>query len=343
MVSTTTRSSSLKSDELSSLMPPNRDSTVLKICALSRVSNPSVSRLRLTASTTRNPLRHSSSMRGMSAGGCCRSASMVITASPVAALRPARSAASLPKLREKRTALMRGSRAAISRSRIKVSSRLPSSTTTISQRAAQVSRMPAITSVACAIPADSLCAGMTTLIKLPWSGPWPGADAGSDKRSVCIAGLRASRESSITQLQMAIADQAHASPVQQSPCRGIRQRGQFALPVVVGEQPGVAHLLRVWRPRVTHQLIHLASLHGQDLSLIHISATDAYCTLVFNMSAPMVRRCAIRLKQQANSPVMAPWRGPRRRRHRRRQRSAGWATVGGPPRIPSPWASTDLP
>ena len=108
MASTTMRSSNLKSDEFWRLIPPSRDRNELKSPARSRANAPSFSRLRFTASTTIAPSRHASIICGINAGGCWRSESIVTTASPLATRRPASNAASLPKLRVKRSPLMRG-------------------------------------------------------------------------------------------------------------------------------------------------------------------------------------------------------------------------------------------
>ena len=70
----------------------------------------------------------------ISAGGCCRSASIITTTSPAAACRPAVSAASLPKLRDSCSTRKPGS-AAQSAITAGVLSVLPSSTRMISQPA----------------------------------------------------------------------------------------------------------------------------------------------------------------------------------------------------------------
>ena len=148
------------------LIPPSLDRVALKILARSRVKAPSVARLRFTPSTTLAPCFQASIIAGIRRGGCCRSASMVTTASPLARLSPASSAASLPKLRLKRTPRMRASCAASSRKRSKVRSLLPSSTTMISQSMPQVARIAWMTDSAWAMPDSSLWAGITTLSNL---------------------------------------------------------------------------------------------------------------------------------------------------------------------------------
>src|SRR6185369_1222514 len=78
------------------------------------------------------PARHFAIIEGISSGGCCRSQSIGITARPRAWASPADSATSLPKLRASPITLIRPSWARAASSMPSVSSRLPSSTNTIS-------------------------------------------------------------------------------------------------------------------------------------------------------------------------------------------------------------------
>ena len=107
--------------------------------------------------------RASASMNGsISSGGSCRSMSIGITMSPRAWSMPAVSAASLPKLRDRLTTLMRRSRALRSSRWASVLSREPSFTKTISKRKPARSSSGSTASRKRSINSSSLNTGTTS-------------------------------------------------------------------------------------------------------------------------------------------------------------------------------------
>ena len=87
----------------------SRVKVTLNSLAASRLAADWPVRLRLTASTTCAPSRQQRSIAGMAVGGCCRSESITTTTSPAACSSPARTACSLPKLRDSCTPRTRSS------------------------------------------------------------------------------------------------------------------------------------------------------------------------------------------------------------------------------------------
>ncbi len=90
---------------------------------MSFLSGCSPSRERRCGSTTFQPARHWRTISGMSAGGSCRSQSMITTARPLAWWMPPMVAAGWPKRLEKASSLTRGSAACASAISAKVRSR----------------------------------------------------------------------------------------------------------------------------------------------------------------------------------------------------------------------------
>src|SRR5665213_1466866 len=108
------------------------------------------------------PARQPSTSAPMTSGGCWRSASIGITASPRAWSSPAVSAISLPNLRESSTTRIRGSRSRAVSIATSDASRLPSSTNTISHGNASASSAALARATKASMLAASSCTGTTS-------------------------------------------------------------------------------------------------------------------------------------------------------------------------------------
>lgn len=99
---------------------------------------------------------------GITSGGCWRSLSMITTASPAACFKPAATAISFPKLRDKATALMRGSAAFLALTVSSVRSVEPSSIIRTSKSGVSNSSTGSRRSSRGPMPACSFKTGTTT-------------------------------------------------------------------------------------------------------------------------------------------------------------------------------------
>src|SRR5258708_683552 len=143
-------------------------------------------RERRTARTTSAPSRHLATSSGMHSGGSCRSASIVITASPRAWASPAAMAAWKPQLRLSSSRAKRESRAAWARISSVERSRLPSSTSSTSHCTV---RLASKTAVRRASNSGSTCSslkiGMTTVTAGGGGGGAMVGEIETDARGQC--------------------------------------------------------------------------------------------------------------------------------------------------------------